>query len=137
MGIPFATDEWAKALMAKINASEAYKKAAAKWEGDFYFVTTKGQGIAEDTYLYLDLWHGVARDAYLVEDPAAKKVAFELSAPLEVWRKVMDKKLDPIAGIMKQQLKLKGNMMTIMKTPKAATELVAAAMSIDTEWPQA
>lgn len=137
MGIPFATDEWAKALMSKINASEAYKKAAANWEGDFYFVIPKGQGITQDTYLYLDLWHGAARDAYLVDDPASKKVAFELSAPLDVWRKVMDKKLDPIAGIMKGQLKLKGNMMSIMKTPKAATELVAAAMSVDTDWPQA
>ncbi|MEZ4515912.1 MAG: SCP2 sterol-binding domain-containing protein [Chloroflexota bacterium] len=135
MGIQFATDEWAKALMNEINASEAYKKAAANWEGDFYFITTKGKEIAEDTYLYLDLWHGEARDAYLVEDPGAKKVAFELSAPLDVWRKVLEKKVDPIRGIMSGQLKLKGNMMTIMKTPKAATELVASAMKVDTDWP--
>jgi putative sterol carrier protein len=135
MGITFATDEWAKALMAEVNASEAYKKAAANWEGDFYFVIPKGQGIAEDTYLYLDLWHGQARDAYLVADPSAKSVAFELSAPLDVWRKVLEKKVDPIRGIMSGQLKLKGNMMTVLKQPKAATELVAAAMKVDTAWP--
>jgi len=34
-----------------------------------------------------------------------------------------------------RQLKLKGNMLKIMKAPKAATELVAAATRIDTEWP--
>jgi len=135
MGITFATDEWAKALMAEVNASEAYKKAAANWEGDFYFITTKGQGIPEDTYVYLDLWHGVARDAYLVSDPSAKNVAFELSAPVDVWRKVLEKKVDPIRGIMSGQLKLKGNMMTVLKTPKAATELVASAMKVDTDWP--
>jgi putative sterol carrier protein len=135
MGITFATDEWAKALMAEVNASEAYKKAAANWEGDFYFVIPQGQGIAEDTYLYLDLWHGQARDAYLVADPSAKSVAFELSAPLDVWRKVLEKKVDPIRGIMSGQLKLKGNMMTVLKQPKAATELVAAAMKVDTSWP--
>ncbi len=135
MGITFATDEWAKALMNEINASEAYKKAAANWEGDFYFVTTAGQGVAEDTYLYLDLWHGLARDAYLVKDPAAKKVAFQLSAPVDVWHKVLDGDIDPIAGIMKGNLKLKGNMMQIIKTPKAATELVASAMKVDTDWP--
>lgn len=135
MGITFATDEWAKALMHEVNTSETYKKAAANWEGDFYFITTKGQGIEEDTYLYLDLWHGAARDAYLVENPAAKQVAFELSAPVDVWRKVLEKKVDPIRGIMSGQLKLKGNMMTVLKSPKAATELVAAAMKVDTDWP--
>ena len=136
MGIRFATDEWGKALMDAVNSSEAYAKAAANWEGDFYFITTAGQGVAKDTYLYLDLWHGKARDAYMVEDPASKSVAFELRAPLDVWRKVMEKKIDPIRGIMSGQLKLKGNMMTVLKSPKAATELVACAMKVDTDWPQ-
>jgi putative sterol carrier protein len=136
MGIMFATDEWAKALMQAVNSSEAYAKAAANWEGDFYFITTAGQGIAKDTYLYLDLWHGKARDAYLVEDPSQKATAFELRAPVDVWRKVLEKKIDPIRGIMSSQLKLKGNMMTVLKSPKAATELVACAMKVDTEWPK-
>jgi len=48
----------------------------------------------------------------------------------------MDKKIDPIRGIMSGQLKLKGNMMTVLKSPKAATELVGCAMKVDTEWPQ-
>ncbi|HEY1407994.1 MAG TPA: SCP2 sterol-binding domain-containing protein [Promineifilum sp.] len=135
MGIRFATDEWGKALMDAVNKSDAYAKASANWEGDFYFVTTAGQGVEKDTYLYLDLWHGKARDAYVVSDPAAKKVAFELRAPLDVWRKVMEKKIDPIRGIMSGQLKLKGNMMAVLKAPKSATELVACAMGIDTEWP--
>jgi putative sterol carrier protein len=136
MGIKFATDEWGKALMAAVNSSDAYAKAAANWEGDFYFITSAGPGVPKDHYLYLDLWHGKARDAYVVEDPSSKKVAFELRAPLDVWRKVLEKKIDPIRGIMSGQLKLKGNMMTVLKAPKAATELVACASRVDTEWPQ-
>jgi len=136
MGIQFATDEWGKALVAAVNSSDAYAKAAEKWEGDFYFITTAGPGVPKDTYLYLDLWHGKARDAYVVDDPSAKKVAFELRAPLDVWRKVLEKKIDPIRGMMSGQLKLKGNMMTVLKAPKAATELVACASTVDTEWPQ-
>ena len=42
--------------------------------------------------MYLDLWHGEARDAYLAEDPSAKKPAFTLRAPLEIWKGVLDKK---------------------------------------------
>ena len=135
MGIMFATDEWGKALMEAVNNSEAYAKAAAKWEGDVYFITLAGEGVPKDTYLYLDLWHGKARDAYVVDDPASKEVAFELRATVDTWRKVLDKKIDPIRGIMSGQLKLKGNMMTVLKAPKAATELVAAAMKVDTDWP--
>ena len=135
MAIMFATDEWAKVLQTKLNSSEAYKKAAAKWEGDFYFVVKKGDGVPEDVYMYLDLWHGEARDAYLEVDPSSKKPAFTLQAPLEIWKGVLEKKIDPIRGIMTRQLQLKGNMMKIMKAPKAATELVECAASVDTEWP--
>ena len=135
MTIMFATDEWAKVLQTKLNRSEAYKKAAAKWEGDFYFVVEKGGGVPEDVYMYLDLWHGEARDAYLEVDPSSKKPAFTLQAPLEIWKGVLEKKIDPIRGIMTRQLQLKGNMMKIMKAPKAATELVECAASVDTEWP--
>ncbi len=135
MAIMFATDEWAKTLQVELNNSESYRKAAAKWEGDFYFVVEKGDGVPEDIYMYLDLWHGEARDAYLVEDSSALSPAFVLRAPLDIWKGVLDKKIDPIRGIMTRQLQLKGNMMKIMKAPKAATELVGCAASVDTEWP--
>ena len=135
MAILFATDEWAKVLQEELNNSESYRKAATKWEGDFYFVIEKGDGFPEDVYMYLDLWHGEARDAYLVEDPDSMKPAFILRAPLDIWKGVLDKKIDPIRGIMTRQLQLKGNMMKIMKAPKAATELVECAASVDTEWP--
>ena len=136
MAVTFATDEWVKAVQEELNASEAYKKAAAKWEGDFYFVVEEGPGFPEDTYLYLDLWHGDARDAYLASDPAAKSTAFELRAPLDVWKGVLNKQIDPIRGIMGRQLKLKGNMMKVMKAPKAATELVECAARVETVWPE-
>lgn len=135
MAYEFATDDWVKALQEELNRSEAYRKAAAKWEGDFYFIVEEGQGIGEEIYLYLDLWHGEARQAYVQDDPAGQDTAFELSAPLDVWKGVLNKKIDPIRGIMTRQLKLKGNMMKIMKAPKAATELVECAANVDTVWP--
>ena len=135
MAYEFATDEWVKALEKELNSSDAYRKAAKNWEGDFYFVVEKGQGIEEDIYLYLDLWHGEARQAYLQNDPSSQETAFELSAPLDTWKGVLNKKIDPIRGIMSRQLKLKGPMMKIMKAPKAATELVECAARVDTVWP--
>ena len=135
MGIRFATEEWMKELKIELNKSEGYRDAAKTWEGDFYWVVNGLPGASTDVYLYVDLWHGECRDAFVVADPAAKKPEFVIEATYAVWRKVVDKKLDPIQGMVTRQLKLKGNMLKVMKAPKAATELVHAATLIDTEWP--
>lgn len=131
MAIEFATDAWIKALMVKLNESEAYQSAARKWEGDFYFIV---QGDDGDKYLYLDLWHGEAREAMAIDDPAAHSPEFKLSAPVKTWQGVLSKKIDPIKGIMTRQLKLSGPMVKVMKAPKAAIELVNCAAEIDTSW---
>ncbi len=135
MAHPFASDGWAKALMEAINGHEGYRQAAKEWEGDFYFVITRSPGFAEDTYVYLDLWHGECRDAYQASDITAKDPEFVMSAPSPTWQKVLEGKLDPIRGLMSRQLKLKGPMVKILKTPRAAIELVAAAQTVDTSWP--
>lgn len=135
MAIEFATDAWIKAVRDEVNRSEAYQRAAKTWEGDFYFVLEAGEGYPQERYMYIDLWHGEARDAYQVEDPSAQAPAFQIRAPLSVWRDVLNKKLDPIRGLASGKLKLKGNLMKIIKVPKAATALVACAADVDTEWP--
>lgn len=135
MSIQFASDDWIKALMQELNNSRAYANAAKNWEGDFYFIIDKGDGIAEDTYLYMDLWHGECRDAFKVDNPDQKSPVFELRAPLKIWKGVLEKKIDPIQGLMTRKLKLKGPMVKIMKAPKAAIELVECCSTIDTEWP--
>ena len=43
--------------------------------------------------------------------------------------------LDPIQALMTNQLKLKGNMVMVMKNVKAAQEIVRACTRIDTEFP--
>lgn len=136
MAIKFPSDEWIKALMAELNKSEAYRGAAAKWEGDFYFIINAGHGVPQDVYLYMDLWHGECRDAYEATDPGEKSPEFIIRAPVPAWRKVIEGKLDPIRALMTRQLKLKGTMTKIMKMPKAATELVKCCTFIETEWPE-
>ncbi len=132
MGVLFATDEWVKALMVELNQSEGYAKAARNWEGDFYFIV---EGMGEDAYLYMDLWHGECRDAFKADSPDAKAPEFELRAPLATWQAVINKKMDPIQGIVTRKLKLQGPMMKVMKAPKAAIELVEACGRLETDWP--
>ncbi len=135
MAFEFPTQEWVEAFMAEINSSEAYRKSATKWEGDFYLVVEPGPGLPTPRIIYLDLWHGEARSASLVADEGAKRPEFVLRAPIGTWHRVIDKKLDPIQGMITGQLKLKGTLSKIMRFPKAASELVNCATRVPTEFP--
>ena len=134
MGIKFAGAEWMVALKDELNKSEGYREAAKTWEGDFYWIIT---GMPGCPWRCVSLRRSVARrmSRCLRIGCDRKKPEFVIEAAYPIWRKVVDKKLDPIQGMVTRQLKLKGNMLKIMKAPKAATELVQRATRIDTEWP--
>jgi putative sterol carrier protein len=132
----FGSEEWVKALQEAINASEAYAEAAKTWEGDFYFIVEPGGPIEKEMVMYMDLWHGKCREAAVYEDRTAKTPAFVISAPLSVWRKVIEKKVDPIQGMMTRQMKIQGDMVKIMKAVKAARELVECTTKVPTEFPE-
>jgi putative sterol carrier protein len=133
MSIPFPSDQWVKELMTRLNSSAGYRSAAAKWEGDFAFVVD--HGTQEPTFLYMDLWHGECRSARQLEAADDETPAFTMTAPINTWQEVLTGNLDPIKGIMQKKLALKGNMMKVLKAPKAAIEMVNSAIGIDTEWP--
>ena len=135
MSIRFPTDEWIKAAMVEVNNSAAYKKAATNWEGDIIFLVTALPGDRKEAALYMDLWHGECRDAYELTDHAAQQAEFKIVAPLAVWRKLLEKQLDPIRGLVSRQLKMQGKMAKILKSPKAAVELVNSCAQVDTSWP--
>jgi putative sterol carrier protein len=137
MAIPFPSDGWVKALMTKLNESGAYREAARHWEGDFYFIVVPDGGAAHGSAvtLYMDLWHGECRDAYEVLDPAARTPEFVIEAPLSFWRKVLNGRLDPIQALVTRQLKLKGQLVKVMRAPRAAAELVRCCGQVETEWP--
>jgi putative sterol carrier protein len=134
--VKFPSDEWMKALMVEVNKSESYRKAATTWEGDFNFVVEPGSGLPQEVVLYIDLWHGEARFAAMLANPGERTPEFTIRAPLGTWRRVIEKKLDPIQGMITGQLKLTGTLSKIMRAPKAAAELVNCATRVPTEFPE-
>ncbi len=135
MAYMFGSDEWAKAFMEEINKNEAYAKAAADWEGDFYFVVQPKKMFDKQIVLYIDLWHGKCRDAKVVEDESQYSPEYKLIASDDNWKAIIDRKLDPIRGMMIRKLKLEGNMGKIMRYVRAAQELVNSATRVPTEFP--
>ena len=155
--IRYGSEEWIKALRTALNSSPAYEQAAKNWEGDFYFVVEPEVSPGKPTlwvadpgkpdapvlleasqakpiYLYLDLWHGKCREAYIVNDPKEKNPAFVMSGPYSKWKQVTQAQLNPIQALMTGQMKLKGNMAMVMKHVKAAQEIIRACTRIDTEF---
>jgi len=126
--------EWLAAFKEAINGSEAYADAAKTWEGDFYFIIDPGGAIENEVIMYVDLWHGKCRDAFPVAERTSKDPAFVINGPESVWRKVIEKKLDPIQGLMTRQIKLKGDMVKIMKAVRAAKELVECTTLVPTKF---
>ncbi|HEY73723.1 MAG TPA: sterol carrier protein [Thermoflexia bacterium] len=134
MALKFPSDEWIKELSTKLNESEDYERSAKDWEGDFIFVVEPDEAYSETAYLFLGLYHGKSPDAAMVESKVEREAEFALSAPFTNWRKVIEGELEPIQGMMTRKLKLAGNMMKIMRYPKAAKEIVNCCALVPTDF---
>jgi putative sterol carrier protein len=134
MPIKFPSDEWIKALGEALNASPGYAQAAASWEGDFIFICQPDADYPSTAYLYINLQRGKCVEAKMLGGPDEKKTLFTIAAPFGTWRRVIERRLDPLQGMFSGKLKVAGSMAQIQRTPKATTELVACASKIPTEF---
>jgi putative sterol carrier protein len=134
MSLRFPSEEWIEELSNQLNRSASYERSAKDWEGDFVFVVEPDDGYDSTVYLYLGLYHGKSPAAAVVQSEDERDTEFVIRAPFSTWRQVIDGKLDPIQGMMTRRLKLSGNLMKIMRYPKAAQEIVACCARVPTEW---
>lgn len=134
MAIKFPSDEWAREFASQLNASKAYERSAKDWEGDFIFTVEADDACPETTYLFIGLYHGKCTDAAMVTSETEREAEFTIRASFTNWRKVIEGKLDPILGMMTRKLKLKGDMMKIMRYPKAAKEMVNCVSRVPTDF---
>jgi len=132
----FAGQEWFEAFGREIEASEAYREAAADWEGDIAFrvVAEPDRNVPDDLWGYLDLWHGRCRRAAAIEAGEAGGAAYTLMAPFSRWKDVVQGELDPIKGMMQGKLRVHGDLPTIVRYVKAANELVRLTGRVDTDF---
>ncbi len=137
MPIPFPSDAWIKALKEVINADADYALAAQNWEGDLVFQVEPDALMPRPVSLYIDLWHGQCRDAYELTDANARKAAFVLAAPLAVFVRIVQGKLDPMQAMMTRQLKVSGSMTYMLKNVQTVLKFVKCTSKVDAEFPAA
>ena len=135
MAFKFPSDEWVKEFGNQLNASEAYAKSGKDWEGDFSFIVEADNAYPETVYFFIGLFHGKCPDAAMMASENEREAPYTVSGAFSTWRKVIEGKLDPIQGLMMRKLKLKGNLMKVMRYPKAAKDMVDCVSRVPTEFP--
>ena len=125
------------ARSSEINASPAYREAAADWEGDIAFLVEAEpeRRVPDDVWGYLDLWHGACRGGGLVDPTKGEAAAFVISAPYSRWKDVVRGELDPVRAMMQGKLRVRGDLPTIVRYVKAADELVHLCSTVPTRFP--
>ncbi len=137
MAITFPSEEWIKAFKDKLNGEEGkdWQEAAKNWEGDFLFVVKPDEVFSNKVVLHIDLYHGVCRSvAYFNEGDNLPETAYQYVGIYSNWIKLIKGEIDPIKGIMSKKFNLIGNMMKVLRSVKAAQELIKTAQKIDTKF---
>ncbi len=130
------TPEWVATFEKMVQEDEEYKRVAKTWEGTvvIHILANPANGIDDDLYLYMDLWHGDCRFARLVPKNIGAGADFVLTGEMERWQSVMKKELDVTKAMMQGKIKLKGSLPTIVRYVKASIRLTDLAAAIDTKF---
>ncbi len=127
---PLFRGPWIAALAAELAASESYRRAAARWEGDLLLEVSDGGG---DEAVYLDLHHGECRCARAGTAADREAVRFWLAAPRAVWEELLAGRLAPATAVLSRKLELqRGRLTALLPHIGAAQELVQAAARAST-----
>jgi putative sterol carrier protein len=126
--------EWAAAWCAALNGSDAYRAAAATWEGAV--VLSAGPGDAGAPAVYLDLWHGTCRAARAATPADRAGAAYVLEAEPGTWRALLADGASPVAALLSGRLRLsRGDLAALLPHAGAARELLRLADQVGTEFP--
>ncbi len=130
------TPEWVAAFEKLIQEDAQYKEVAKTWEGSvvIHILANPANGLSQDIYLFMDLWHGDCRFAKLVPREAGEKADFVLTGEFERWQAVMKKELDVVKAMMQGKVKLKGSLPTIVRYVKASIRLTDLSAQVDTRF---
>jgi putative sterol carrier protein len=130
----FPSENWITLFKDAVNGNAAYEDAARTWEGDFLFVVQPDSTLKDKAVFYVDLWHGKCRDVAFLKPNEMKQAAFIYEGPYGNWKKMINKEIDPIQGLLTGKFKLKGDMLKVLRAVRAAKELVETAGKVSTEF---
>jgi putative sterol carrier protein len=133
------TEEWSRACCEALNRREAYRTAAAGWEGAIVLVmgADPAQGVEADRSVFIDAHRGACRGARLAADGEAETAPFVFRADVPTWKRLLGGEVDPVSAVMQGKLRLvRGGLFTLAKYAAAAREMIAAAAEVGGTFPE-
>lgn len=132
---PF-TPEWASAFRDAVEADAHYREVAARWTWPVALVMDAAPelGYAEAVAIELTLDRGRCHGAAILH-PDALTAPFVLRAPYAIWKQVMLGALDPLAGVTRGRIGVKGSLTTLMLHARSAAALCKCAQAVPTRFP--
>jgi putative sterol carrier protein len=126
----FPSAEWAVEYRTAINANRTYAEAAKAWEGDILLFVLPDSGHPYGEGVYLDLAHGICREARYVSDRSPVSSEFVYQGTRENWARMVKGELEPVKAILDGTFQIKGNLAKALRFTRAAKELVETAANI-------
>jgi len=136
MSLEIFTDDWARACAEAINANDAYRSAAATWEGAVLLQIT-GTEPDSGRRVFLDLWRGECREARAGSDADEAAARYVLAGEWTSWRLVLTGGMAPVMAIMMGKLRItKGSLPELLPHVESARQLVLSVASVAAIFPE-
>jgi len=139
MGVQLFSDDWASAWAAEINASDAYRVQAAKWEGVMVLAMEPDPsiGVPVPRAVWVDLSKGTCRGARAATPDDLEQAPFVLSGPAAIWDQVLYGPMEPAMAVTMGLLSLsRGSLLDLVPFIPAAKHLLLAAGRVETDLPE-
>ena len=128
----FGSMEYLEEVRRRSNADEEYQRLA-KDESDSYLMIVKAEpdkAIPETLAVGYAADHGTITDVWIGE----RETDFILTGPYGVWVQILTGRLDANKAMMMRKLKVKGNLLQLLKTADATIRWLEVLQTIPTEF---
>ncbi len=134
--LEFPSEGWIGDYCSRLTASPEYNRLGVGWHDPIQFKITDLESIGVEPgfrSFVLNLRDGKCDGFELIKDDA-DRAPFVLNSTYSNWRRILEGKVNPTQAMLSGILKVKGDMMLLMKYAAAATEMVKTAEKISTEF---
>ncbi|MCL4447380.1 MAG: SCP2 sterol-binding domain-containing protein [Thermoplasmatales archaeon] len=134
--LTFPSEDWIKDYCSKLSSSAEYNRLGKGWQDPIQFkiIDLESVKVSLDFKSFvLEVKDGRCEGYRLVKDDS-DSAPFVLSSSYSDWRRTLEGKVNPTQAMLSGSLKVKGNVMLLMKYAAAATEMVKVAGKIETEF---
>jgi putative sterol carrier protein len=127
-------DDWKMAMNNNEAVAETGKNWGVDFNGNWLFEVTPGAGLEKTVFVYLEAAAGKCSDARMIDDPSTVDPGYFVTGSYEAFKPVVKGEKDFFAAVVKGNLKLKGDMTTIMRNAKFVRAVANSISSFESEY---